>query len=121
MPASHYGLFVLIGSIAGVLSGMFGIGGGLIMVPAMGMLGLSFKTATGTSLAAQLLPFGILGVMEYHKNGDVNVHGALLLVVGLFVGAFVGAKVTLGLPDEVVKKLFGVFCLLVAAKYLLGK
>lgn len=121
MPALHYVLFVLIGLAAGVLSGMFGLGGGLIMVPAMGLLGLSFKSATGTSLAAQLLPFAILGVIQYYKNGDVNVQGALLLVVGLFVGAFIGAKVTIGLPDEVVKKLFGVFCLLVAAKYLLGK
>lgn len=121
MPATHYVLFVLIGLAAGVLSGMFGIGGGLIMVPAMTMMGLSFKTATGTSLAAQLLPFAILGVLEYHKSGDVNIQGALLLVVGLFVGAFFGAKLTIGLPDDVVKKLFGVFCLLVAAKNLLGK
>lgn len=121
MPALHYVVFVLIGLAAGVLSGMFGLGGGLIMVPAMGMLGLNFKTATGTSLAAQLLPFAILGVYQYYKSGDVHVQGALLLVVGLFAGAFIGAKVTIGLPDEIVKKLFGVFCLLVAAKYLLGK
>ncbi len=121
MPTLHYFLFVLIGLAAGVLSGMFGLGGGLIMVPAMGLMGVSFKAATGTSLAAQLLPFAIMGVIQYHKNGDVNVQGALLLVCGLFFGAIVGAKVTIGLPEDVVKKAFGVFCLLVAAKYLLAK
>lgn len=121
MPTLHYFLFVLIGLLAGVLSGMFGLGGGLIMVPAMNMMGLSFKAATGTSLAAQLLPFAIMGVLEYHKQGDVNVHGALLLVCGLFVGALFGAKFTIALPDLIVKKAFGVFCLLVAAKYLLAK
>lgn len=59
MPVPQYFLFVLIGLIAGVLSGMFGLGGGLIMVPAMGFMGIDFKMATGTSLAAQLLPFGV--------------------------------------------------------------
>jgi len=80
MPALQYVYFILIGLTAGVLSGMFGLGGGLIMVPAMGFMGMSFKAATGTSLAAQLLPFAILGVVEYYKNGDVNVQGALILV-----------------------------------------
>lgn len=121
MPTLHYFLYVLIGLAAGVLSGMFGLGGGLIMVPAMGLMGVSFKMATGTSLAAQLLPFAILGVLEYHKDGDVNIQGALLLVCGLFVGAFLGAKFTIGLPDIFVKRAFGVFCLLVAAKYLFAK
>jgi len=121
MPAMQYVYFVLIGLTAGVLSGMFGLGGGLIMVPAMGFMGMSFKAATGTSLAAQLLPFAILGVAEYYKNGDVNVQGALLLVCGLFVGALFGAKLTIGLPEDVVKKAFGIFCLVIAAKYLLNK
>lgn len=121
MPPLHYFLFVVIGLTAGVLSGMFGIGGGLIMVPAMGFMGIEFKTATGTSLAAQLLPFSILGVIQYYKNGDVIVPGALLLVCGLFVGAFFGAKLTIGLPDIVVKRAFGIFCLVISAKYLLAK
>lgn len=121
MPALHYFLFVVIGLSAGVLSGMFGLGGGLIMVPAMNMMGVSFKMATGTSLAAQLLPFAILGVIEYYKDGDVNVQGALMLVLGLFFGAFVGARLTIGLPDIVVQRVFGGFCLLVGIKYLLSK
>ncbi|MBS2008622.1 MAG: sulfite exporter TauE/SafE family protein [Cyanobacteria bacterium SZAS TMP-1] len=121
MPPLHYVIFLLIGLTAGVLAGMFGLGGGLIMIPAMTAIGLSFKSAAGTSLAAQLLPFAILGVIEYYRNGDVNVPGALLLVVGLFFGAFLGAKLTVGLPEDIVKKAFGVFCLLAAAKYLLTK
>ena len=113
---------LVLGLVAGVLAGMFGIGGGAIMVPAMMFLvGFSTKMATGTSLAALLLPFGILGVLEYYRQGQVNVTAALLLVVGLFIGAFFGAKLTLSLPDVVVKRAFGGFLILVALRYLTSK
>ncbi|WP_197529991.1 sulfite exporter TauE/SafE family protein [Gloeobacter violaceus] len=108
-----------LGLVAGVLAGMFGIGGGAIMVPAMMFLiGFSTKLATGTSLAALLLPFGLFGVLEYYKNGQVNIPAALLLVAGLFVGSYFGAKLTLGLPDIVVKRAFGVFLIVIALRYL---
>ena len=113
---------LILGLVAGVLAGMFGIGGGAIMVPAMMFLvGFSTKMATGTSLAALLLPFGILGVLEYYRQGQVNVTAALLLVVGLFVGAFFGAKLTLSLPDVVVKRAFGCFLIVIALRYLTSK
>jgi len=113
---------LVLGLVAGVLAGMFGIGGGAIMVPAMMFLvGFSTKMATGTSLAALLLPFGILGVLEYYRQGQVNVTASLLLVVGLFIGAFFGAKLTLSLPDVVVKRAFGCFLILVALRYLTSK
>ena len=113
---------LVLGLVAGVLAGMFGIGGGAIMVPAMMFLvGFSTKMATGTSLAALLLPFGILGVLEYYRQGQVNVNAALLLVVGLFIGAFFGAKLTLSLPDVIVKRAFGCFLILVALRYLTSK
>lgn len=122
MSAAHIALTLVVGLIGGVLAGMFGIGGGLIMVPAMTfLLNFDFKTATGTSLAALLLPFGILGVMEYYKANNVNVNAALLLVAGLFIGSVIGAKITLSLPDVTVKRLFGAFLLIMSIKYLLNK
>ena len=77
--------FLAIGVAAGVLSGLFGIGGGIIIVPLL-ILGLKMQptTATGTSLMAMLLPVGALAVWEYHKNGHVNVAGGLLIALGMF-------------------------------------
>lgn len=110
---------LILGGVAGILAGMFGIGGGAIMVPAMSLLvGFSTQTAIGTSLTALLLPFGIFGVLEYYRNGEVNVMAALLLVFGLFIGAFFGAKITLSLPTAIVNRAFGVFLLIMSIRYL---
>ena len=111
-----------IGLFGGVMAGMFGIGGGTIMVPAMMFfVGFSMKMATGTSLAALLLPFGLFGVLEYYRNGEVNIPAAILMVIGLFVGSFFGAKFTLALPDFLVKRAFGVFLLVISCRYLTMK
>lgn len=108
-----------LGLFAGLLAGMFGIGGGAIMVPVLMLwIGFNLKTAIGTSLAALLFPFGILGAIEYYRGGHINIIAALLLVAGLFIGTFFGAKITAGLPDAVIKKAFGVFLLVVAVRYL---
>ena len=113
---------IILGLTAGVLAGMFGIGGGAIMVPVMTfILGFTSKTSAGTSLAALLLPFGILGVLEYYRHGEVNLLAALILVVGLFVGTFFGAKITLSLPDIAIKRAFGIFLLLLSVRYLTAK
>ena len=91
-------VFVLIGLAAGVLSGLFGIGGGVVIVPALAAFGrMSFTTATGTSLAALLLPVGLLGAMEYWKRGQVQPIPAALVALGLVLGAWVGARVVGGL------------------------
>ncbi|HZT97839.1 MAG TPA: TSUP family transporter, partial [Chloroflexota bacterium] len=83
---------LLIGLVAGVAGGMFGIGGGAIMVPAMVIIvGLGQKLSTGTSLAAQILPIGILGAIVYYKNGNLNIKYALLIAAGLLVGNLFGA------------------------------
>lgn len=107
----------LIGLVGGVLSGLFGIGGGLVIVPALILLaGMTAKQAAGTSLAALLLPVGILGAMEYWRAGHVNVQMALLVAVGLLVGAFIGARLAVGLPNELLQRAFGVFLLLVGLR-----
>jgi len=108
-----------LGVTAGLLSGMFGIGGGTIIVPALMLLvGFSIKMANGTSLAALLLPVGLLGAIEYYRQGQVNIIAAICLVIGLFIGAYFGAKITIGLPELMVKRAFGVLLLLLAIRYL---
>ncbi len=108
-----------IGLTAGVLSGMFGIGGGVVIVPALMLLvGFSIKIASGTSLAALLLPVGLLGAIEYYREGQINIVAAICLALGLLIGAYFGAKITLALPELLVKRIFGVLLLLLAVRYL---
>src|ERR671921_2568752 len=85
-------LFLAIGLCAGLLSGLFGIGGGIIIVPALMLVGrMQPATATGTSLGALLLPVGALGAWQYYKNGHLDVRASLLIAVGIFFGAYFGA------------------------------
>jgi len=106
-------LLAVVGLAAGVLSGLFGIGGGVIIVPALVLLlGFTAQQAAGTSLGALLLPVGLLGVLEYWRAGQVNLVHALVLAVGLLLGAFLGARLGLSLPSEVVQRAFGVLLLL---------
>jgi uncharacterized membrane protein YfcA len=110
-------LYVALGVVAGVLAGLFGIGGGVIMVIGMvGLMKLPFLTATGTSLAAMVLPVGILGVLEYHKRGHIDVRAALLLAAGLTVGAWVGARVAQGTPPALLQRGFALFLVFVAVR-----
>jgi uncharacterized membrane protein YfcA len=108
-----------IGLLAGILSGMFGIGGGVIIVPAlMLVVGFSIKMASGTSLVALLLPVGLLGAAEYYRQGQINIIAAICLAIGLFIGAYFGAKITISLPELMVKRAFGVLLLVLAIRYL---
>jgi uncharacterized membrane protein YfcA len=117
-----YSSLLAIGLIAGVLGGMFGIGGGLVIVPALVFL-LKMKQfdALGTSLAALIPPVGLLGAFEYYQNGHMNLKYAALIALGLFVGFYFGAKITLGLSPETAKRAYAVFLLVVAGKMLIGK
>ncbi len=111
----------LIGLGAGVVSGLFGIGGAVLVVPALVLLvKLPQHTAHGTSLAALLLPVGLLGALEYYRRGQVNIAYAAVIAVGLFLGAFVGAKLAGGLPEVMLRRLFGGLLLLVSVKLLVG-
>lgn len=113
-------LVALIGLFGGVVSGLFGVGGAIVIVPALVLLvKLPQHTASGTSLAALLLPVGLLGAIEYYRRGQVNVPYAAIIAAGLFVGAFVGALLAGGLSDVVMRRVFGGFLLLMAARLLL--
>lgn len=112
-------LLLGIGLFAGLLSGMFGIGGGLIIVPALlYLLKMKELEAIGTSLAALIPPVGLLGAVEYWRNHDINVRFALLIAAGLFIGAYFGAKITLGLPPNLVRGLYGGFLIVVGVRIL---
>lgn len=115
-------LFILIGIMAGILSGMFGIGGGVIIVPALVFLcGFSQLKAQGTSLAILLPPVGILAFIEYYKKGQTNLQAGILIAIFLIVGSIFGAKLAQQLPISILKKGFGVFMILISIKMIFSK
>jgi uncharacterized membrane protein YfcA len=108
-----------IGLFAGVLSGLFGIGGGIVIVPLLVLVvGLTTTQAAGTSLAALLLPVGALGALEYWRGGFVDLGFAAVLAVGLLVGAYLGARLGISLPVEVVQRGFGVLLVVVGIRFI---
>ncbi len=110
-------LFIAIGLAAGVLAGLFGIGGGIVIGPALILLaGFAPKLATGTSLGALLLPVGALGAWEYYRRGNLNMTAALWIALGLLVGAWFGAKLAQNLSGPQLQKSFAVFLVLVAIR-----
>lgn len=110
---------LLLGLAAGVLSSMVGIGGGLVIVPALVLLfAFSQKMAQGTSLALLLPPIGFFAVLNYYKAGYVDLKVAGLLAISFVIGSYLGSKIALGVPDALLKKVFAVFLGLVSIKYL---
>lgn len=115
MPA--LALIAVIGLVGGILSGLFGIGGGLVIVPGLILLaGFPIAKAAGTSLAALLLPVGLFGALEYYRAGQVDIRAAAIIAFGLLVGAYVGARIGTSLDPVVAQRAFGVFLLIVGAR-----
>lgn len=114
-------LLIAIGLVAGVFAGMFGIGGGIVIVPAL-LLVVKMKEveAIGTSLAALIPPVGLLGAIEYYKTGYINIRYAGLVALGLFVGAYFGARIMVSLPPELIRRLYAIFLLAIAARMLIA-
>ena len=111
-----------IGIVTGIMAGMLGIGGALIMIPALVyIMGLSQHMAQGTSLAVMLPPIGIIAAFNYWKAGQVNFKFALILAAAFIIGSYFGSKLALTLPQPVLKKIFGILLLAVAARMLLSK
>ncbi|MBK9191716.1 MAG: sulfite exporter TauE/SafE family protein [Crocinitomicaceae bacterium] len=110
-------ILVLIGVFAGAISGFIGVGGGVIIVPALVyFLGVSQHTAQGTSLLLMLPPIGILAVMNYYKAGQINWTHGIVIASTFIIGAYFGSKLSLKLNANVVKLVFGVFMLYVSAR-----
>lgn len=119
MTAATFVLLLLVGLAAGFLSGLVGIGGGVIIVPALVLLlGFSQKLAQGTSLGILLLPVGILAVIQYYKQGYLNVQFVAVVSLAFILGSFLGSKLALSLSDEKMKKIFAIVMMLIAIKML---
>jgi uncharacterized protein len=112
-------LVSVLGLFAGVISGLFGVGGAVVIIPGLVIIAkLQQHTAHGTSLAALLLPVGLLGVLEYAKRQQVHWGYAAVVAGGLLIGAYFGARMAGSIPDVTLRKMFGGFLLLVSVKLL---
>lgn len=111
-----------IGLAAGTLSGLVGIGGGLVIVPLLIMLGgMSQIAAQGTSIGALILPVGIFAAIKYYKAGNLDVRSSLFIALAMALGAFLGATLALKLPQDTLKKIFGIVLIAAGIKFLLPK
>ena len=115
-----YVWMVLLGIGAGTLSGIFGIGGGIVIVPVLlTLLGMHYHSATGTSLVALLLPVGILGVWEYYRSGKIGAYeitAGLVIAFGMFLGTFIGANIAMPIPEAYLRKGFALVLCAAAVK-----
>ncbi len=108
---------ILIGLAAGLLSGMFGIGGGVIMVPALVIfMGMNQHLAQGTSIGLMLLPIGILAAYNYYEQGSLNIKYGLIIAMAFVIGGYFGSKFSLGMSEPLLKRLFGVLMLILSVK-----
>jgi hypothetical protein len=115
-------ILIVIGLFAGAFSGMVGIGGGVIIIPALVyFLGFSQHQAQGTSLAIMLPPIGLMAAYQYYKSGNVNLTYAIIIASAFFIGGYFGAKYAVKMLQDILKKVFGVFLILVALKTIFGK
>lgn len=112
-------ILICLGVFTGMLSGVVGVGGGIILVPALVyLLGFSQLNAQGTSLALIMFPVGILGVFQYYKNGHIDFSIVLILAIGFIIGSFFGSKIALNIPQDITKKIFASLMIIIAVKML---
>lgn len=118
-PEIPWYVLLAVGVGAGVTSGLFGIGGGLVIVPALvALLRYDQKRAVGTSLGALLPPVGIGAVLSYYEAGEIDLAASVFVALGLIVGAFLGARIALGLPSSTVKRMYGVFLMAISLRFI---
>lgn len=116
------GLLIIVGLLAGIISGFVGVGGGIVMVPAMvWVLGYSQHQAQGTSLAVIMFPVVLLAVRNYYRAGMIDPKVVLVIALAFFVGGYFGSRWSLALPMGTVQKIFGVIMLLASFKLIFGK
>ena len=119
MSSSTIIILILIGIIAGMLSGLVGVGGGIIVVPCLVFfMGLTQKVAQGNSLALLLLPVGIFAVINYYRAGHIDVKMVGLMAIGFVAGGYFGSKLALNISDEKLKKVFAILMIIIAIKML---
>lgn len=122
MTISQLIILAIIGLLSGILSGVLGVGGGIIVIPALVfILGLTQHQAQGTNLAFMLPPIGILAAWNYWNEGHVNWRFAIVLAIAFFIGAYFGSAISIHLSAKVLRKIFGVLMLVVAIKMIFSK
>jgi uncharacterized protein len=122
MSLTTIGILVLIGLMAGIFGGVFGVGGAIVMIPALVyFLGVDQHTAQGTSLAVMLPPIGLFAAYNYYKAGQVDIWYAFIIAFSFMIGGYFGSKIALNLPENLMKKIFGFFLILVALKLIFSK
>jgi hypothetical protein len=115
-------LYIIVGFAIGVLSGLVGLGGGLIFIPVFVLLfGLTQLQAQGTTLALMVPPIGLLAAWTYYRHGLVNLKMAAFVCAGFFIGGFFGAKVAVGTSNELLQKIFGVVLLAASVRMIFFK
>ena len=115
-------LYVILGVVAGICGGMFGIGGGVILIPALVFLfGLTQHQAQGTTLAILVPPIGLLAAMRYYQSGNVKLSIAVFVCVGFFIGGLIGANIAQNFSEILLKRMFGAFFLLVSLQMIFSK
>jgi len=115
-------IYIIIGIIAGTLSGLFGIGGGIVIIPALMFLkGFPQLKAQGTSLIAMLPPVGILAFIEYYKKGNTDIFAGVIICITMVISAKFGGQLANIIPMGIMKKSFGIFVIIVGIKTFLGK
>lgn len=115
-------ILLVLGLAAGILSGMIGIGGGIIVVPALVyFIGYSQHQAQGTTLFMFMLPIGILGVVNYYQAGQIEFKTAFIMASTFFIGSFFGSKIAISIDQATLKKVFGIILFLVSLKMVFGK
>ena len=118
----EYYILLTLGLVAGFLSGLIGIGGGIIIVPVLVyLIKMDQKMAQGTTLFMFMLPIGILGVFNYYKAGQVDFKSALIISLTFIIGSYLGSKTALNLDTKLVKQFFAGAIILVGLKMLIGK
>jgi uncharacterized protein len=114
-------LYVGLGLLTGVLSGIFGIGGGIILIPALVFFfGFTQHTAQGTTMALLVLPIGFFAALEYYRNGHVDIRVGALIALGFVIGGFLGAKVANELSEVVLARVFGVGLVLIGIRMIVS-
>lgn len=115
-------LYVILGLVAGIFGGMFGIGGATIIIPALVFLfGFTQHQAQGTTLAILVPPIGLLAAMRYYQSGNVKLPIAVFICIGFLVGGLIGANFVQNWPEPMLKKMFGVFLLFISLQMILFK
>jgi len=112
-------LLILVGLVAGMLSGMIGVGGGIVIVPALiYFVGLNQYEAQGTSLGLLLLPIGIFAVINYYNRGFIDIKYVALMAIGFTIGGWLGSKISLSIPEVTLRRIFAIVLFYTAFKML---